>query len=109
MATTVTQAVMIMTIAAGLSTAAIGARAGVAQQAAAATSLANALVFHAGFDGGVGARVACGEPALFCAPTWNRRQEAQSGLRPSGDTRPAARPAFVDMQTTVAWAIARAF
>lgn len=90
MATTVTQAVMIMTIAAGLSTAAIGARAGVAQQAAAATSLANALVFHAGFDGGVGARVASGDPALYWAPTWNRRQEAQSGLPPSGDTRHAA-------------------
>jgi hypothetical protein len=61
---------------------------GVAQQPASA-SLASALVFHAPFDGSTDARLAPGDPALYWAPTWNRRQEAQRGLPPSGDTRHA--------------------
>jgi hypothetical protein len=49
-------------------------------------SLARALVFHAPFDGGVDARLSSGDPKLYWAPTWNRRQEAQPGLPPAGDT-----------------------
>lgn len=52
-------------------------------------SLARALVFHAPFDGGVAARTAPGDPQLHWAPSWNRRQEAQPGLPPSGETRHA--------------------
>ncbi len=58
--------------------------------AGAQSSLASALVFHAPFDGGMNARVAAGDSALYWAPNWNRRQEAQRGLPPSGETTLAA-------------------
>jgi Concanavalin A-like lectin/glucanases superfamily len=82
---TLTRAFAVATLAAALSAAAVGARDGAPQRAA--TTLAGALVFHAPFDGDVNARIAAGDPALYWAPTWNRRSEAQPGLPPSGDTR----------------------
>jgi hypothetical protein len=58
-----------------------------AQQPAGTSALARALVFHAPFDGTVNARRAAGDPALYWAPTWGRREEALPGLPPSGETR----------------------
>jgi hypothetical protein len=65
----------------------VGSDAG--RAAAVRQSLASALVFHAPFDGGVDARRAADDPKLYGAPTWGRRQEAQAGLPPAGDTRHA--------------------
>ena len=86
---TLTRALTVSTLSVAMSAAAVWAHDSGAPQRA-ATALAAALVFHASFDGGVNARVAPGDPALYWAPTWNRRQEAQPGLPPSGDTRHAA-------------------
>ena len=49
-------------------------------------SLANALVFHASFDGGVDAPYAAGDPKLYWSPTFARRAEAQPGLPPTDTT-----------------------
>ena len=46
-------------------------------------SLADALAFHAPFDGGVEARHAAGDPKLYWSPTFARRAEAQPGLPPT--------------------------
>jgi hypothetical protein len=50
---------------------------------AAQPSLADALVFHAPFDGGVDARLAAGDGRLHWSPTFARRAEAQPGLPPT--------------------------
>ena len=55
--------------------------------AGAQSPLASALVFHAPFDGEMNARVAAGDGQLYWAPNWNRRQEAERGVPPTGETR----------------------
>jgi hypothetical protein len=77
-------------MAASVSAAVVWAGDDAGQRSDDSAALASALVFHAPFDGSVNARLAAGDPALYWAPTWNRRQEAQPGLPPSGETRHAA-------------------
>ena len=59
-------------------------------------ALAQALVFHAPFDGGVDARHAAGDAKLYWSPTWARRQEAQPGLPPTDTTQAPGAGRFGD-------------
>jgi hypothetical protein len=63
---------------------------------AAQASLADALVFHAPFDGGVEARYAAGDPKLYWSPTFARRAEAQPGLPPTDTVHAAGAGRFGD-------------
>lgn len=53
-------------------------------------ALTTALSFHASFDGTTDAGFSRGDNKLYWAPTWGRRQDAQPGLPPAGDTQHAA-------------------
>src|SRR3990170_7766227 len=52
-------------------------------------ALRQALTFHASFDGKVGAMHAAGEPSLHWAASMKERQDAKTGLPPTGETQHA--------------------
>ena len=82
-----TRSVPRLVLAATLMVLALWETRGSAVPAAVRQSLGSALVFHSPFDGEMNARVAAGDGALYWAPSWNRRQEAQRGVPASGETR----------------------
>jgi len=63
--------------------------AGATQPPAPPPALRTALTFHASFDGALSARHAAGDPALYWAPSAKERQQAKTGLPPTGETQQA--------------------
>jgi hypothetical protein len=59
------------------------------EQPAPPQALRQALTFHASFDGKLAATHAAGDPSLHWAPSMKERQEAKTGLPPTGESQHA--------------------